>query len=278
MSFNIIADSSNDMNESINKKYSIDIVPFKLYIDEKEYIDDKDLDILNFIEKMVKSPNVPKSACPSPDDFMKKFDTEDESFVVTISSKLSGTYNSALLAKNMFIEDIRDKFIHVFDSKSASIGETLVSMKIFELKNLGYKNTEIIDNINNYISEMKTFFISESLDNLMKNGRISKFAGTIATVLKIKPIMTTNPDGEIILFEKTRGSKKAFKRLADIIEENSKKVENKVLAISHVNNEKSALWLKEEVEKRCNFKDIIVVQTKGLSSLYCDNGGVIVAF
>jgi len=278
MNLKVIADSSNDMNENIEKKFPIEIIPFKLYIDDVEYVDDKKLDVYKFIDKMVKSPNIPRSACPSPDDFMKAFDNNVDNFVVTISSKLSGTYNSAVLAKNMFLEDKFKKFIYIFDSKSASIAETLISMKIFELKEKNISNDNIIEKVEKYIDDMKTFFISESLDNLMKNGRISKFAGTVASVLKIKPIMTTNKDGEIILFEKSRGSKRALKRLSDIIVEKAGDTTNKILAISHVNNEKSALWLKEEVSKKSNFKDIIIVQTKGLSSLYCDNKGIIVAF
>jgi len=278
MATQVIADSSNEMNDELMKENPVEIVPFRLYLDGSEYVDDENLDVIEFIDIMVNSKALPKSACPSPEEFMNKFKNDDDSYVVAISSKLSGTYNSAMLAKNLYLEDVKDKFIHVFDSKSASIAETLVSLKIHELSKLGHTRDDLVDLVENYIAEMKTFFVSESLDNLMKNGRISKFKGTLATALKIRPIMSPNSEGEIEMIDKVRGSVKVYNRLAEIIEENALNQEDKILAISHVNNLKRANWLKEEVEKKCNFKKIIILQTKGLSSLYCDNQGIIVAF
>jgi len=278
MATQVIADSSNEMNNELMKENPVEIVPFRLYLDGTEYVDDENLNVIEFIDIMVNSKTLPKSACPSPEEFMNKFKNEDDSYVVAISSKLSGTYNSAMLAKNLYLEDVKEKFIHVFDSKSASVGETLVSLKIHELSKLGHTRDDLVVRVENYIAEIKTFFVSESLDNLMKNGRISKFKGTLATALKIRPIMRANDDGELEMVDKARGSAKAYNRLAEIIEENALNQEEKVLAISHVNNIDRANWLKEEVEKRCNFKKIVVLQTKGLSSLYCDNQGIIVAF
>lgn len=278
MATQVIADSSNEMNNELMKGNPVEIVPFRLYLDGTEYVDDENLDVIEFIDIMVNSKALPKSACPSPEEFMNKFKNDDDSYVVAISSKLSGTYNSAMLAKNLYLEDVKDKFIHVFDSKSASIAETLVSLKIHELSRLGYVRDDLVDRVENYISDMKTFFVSESLDNLMKNGRISKFKGTLATALKIRPIMSPNSEGEIEMIDKVRGSVKVYNRLAEIIEENALNQEDRILAISHVNNLKRANWLKDEIEKRCNFKKIIILQTKGLSSLYCDNQGIIVSF
>ncbi len=278
MATQVIADSSNEMNLELMKDNPVEIVPFKLYLDGNEYIDDDNLDVIEFIQTMINSKSLPKSACPSPDEFISKLRNDNDSYIVSISSKLSGTYNSAMLAKNLYLEEVKDKFIHVFDSKSASIGETLISLKIHELSRLGYTKNDLVDRVENYISEMKTFFVSESLDNLMKNGRISKLKGTLATALKIRPIMRATDEGEIEMMDKARGSAKAYNRLAEIIQENALNVEDKILAISHVNNIKRANWLKEEIESRCNFKKIIVLQTKGLSSLYCDNQGIIVSF
>lgn len=280
MGINVIADSSQDLNGRIIEQYGLEvgIIPFKLYIDEVEFVDDDSLDVIGFIDKMVGCSTVPRSACPSPMDFVQGLKKGMDNYIVTISSKLSGTHNSAELAKNMYMEESEEHFVHVFDSKSASIGETLVTLKIDELHKKGVLRDELIEKVENYISEMRTFFVSESLENLMKNGRISRFRGTIASVLNIKPIMGTNDAGEIILYEKARGSEKAFARMADMIVENAGDSTEKILAISHVNNESMANRLREMVEKKKRFKDVIVVQTKGLSSLYCDNKGVIVAF
>ena len=277
MGFKIIADSSNDMSPELQEKYPVEIIPFKLTLDGREYVDDDTLDPIEFIEAMRQAKDVPRSACPSPNDFLEAFEGEEDCFVVTISAKLSGTYNSAQIAKDMFLERFPGKRIHLVDSMSASIGETLISMKLHELIAKGEGFSDIVQKITAYVQDMKTFFVSESLDNLIKNGRISKFKGALATALSIKPIMGAE-DGEIRMFDKARGSNKAFDRLLEMIEENAKSVEDKILAISHVNNLTRATWLKTELQKRCAFKDIIVVQTHGLSSLYCDRQGIIVSF
>ncbi len=274
----IVADSSCEVNEEIQKSTSVELVPFKLYIDEEEYVDNKELDVINFISKMVKSTGLPRTACPSPNDFIEKFENAKEVFVVTISSMLSGTFNSAELAKNLYLEDNPDAKVHVFDSKTASIGQTLTVMKIDELMKQGKDFETIIESVEAYIGEQKTFFIAESLENLMKNGRISKFKGRLATALNIKPIMAANDEGEIVLKEKARGSNRAFKRLADLVSENALDAKDKVLAISHCNNLERALSLKADLEKMCDFKDIIVLQTAGLASLYVDNQGIILTF
>lgn len=274
----IVADSSCEVDENIQKEADVNIVPFKLYIDGEEYIDDNELNVLNFISKMVKSAELPRSACPSPNDFIEKFEKAKEVFVVTISAALSGTFNSAELAKNLYKEDNPDAKVHVFDSKSASIGETLIALKIKESLEAGLKFEEVVETVENYIAGQKTIFIAESLDNLMKNGRISKFKGKLATALNIKPIMAATSEGEITLKEKVRGSKKAFKRLAQVVCENAENAGSRVLAISHCNNLSRAEMLKEEIEKQCAFKKVIIIQTGGLSSLYVDNQGIILSF
>jgi len=274
----ILADSSCDVNAKLAEKIGLTLVPFKLYVDGVEYIDDKAFNVINFIDKMVSSTDLPRSACPSPNDFMENFKNLKEVFIVSISSKLSGTFNSAELGKNLYLEENPDAKVHVFDSKSASIGETLVALKIREAIDSGKNFEEIVEFVEAFITGQKTFFIAESLDNLMKNGRISKFKGKLATALNIKPIMKATDEGEITLHEKARGSNKAFKKLADIICENAVNPELRTLAISHCNNLERANMLKDEVEKRCSFKNIVIVQTAGLSSLYVDNQGIIVSF
>jgi len=278
MSIKVIADSANDMNADLKKRYDISLVPFKLYIQEKEFVDDEKVDIQNFLTEMEKSPTAPRSACPSPGDFLEHIQGDEDCFLVTISAKLSATYNSAKLAKDMFLEDFPEKFIHIFDSKSASVAETLISMKIHDLYRQNVSSVDIVNTVTQYIENMKTYFVAGSLNNLIKNGRISKFKGAIATLLNVKPIMGADNEGNIQLVEKTKGNDKTFSRLVEIVVENAKLVEDKVLAIAHVNNLERAEWLKSEISKRCNFKEIHILPTAALSSMYCDNKGIIVAF
>lgn len=274
----IVADSSCDLNEDLEKKIDVSLVPFNIDVDGKKYRDDEDIQIDSLIKDMKKSPNPVKTSCPSPGDFAIEYKDRDSIFAVTISSKLSGTYNAAFLAKQMIEEKNPEKFIHVFDSKSASVGETLVALKIQELIDKNIANLDIVEKVESYIDEMKTFFILESLDNLIKNGRISKTKGLIANVLNLKPIMGDDGDGSIKLVENNRGNIKAFKRLVELIGETGEKFEDKVLGIAHVNALERAESLKSEIEKIYNFKEILVVKTGGLSTAYADDGGIILAF
>lgn len=273
----IVADSSCDLNVELEKELNIDLVPFKIDIDDNTFIDDENIDMSKFVEMMLGSPNPIRTSCPSPGDFKKTYMEAHNTFVVTISSKLSGTFNSAILAKDMLLEELPNKFIHVFDSKSASIGETLVAIKINELLEMKLCNIEIVEKVENYIENMKTYFISQDLSNLIKNGRISRTKGLIASVLNIVPIMGER-DGEIELFENVRGKKKAFNRLVTLVANSGVNFEEKILGISHSNALEKALKLKEEIMKICNFKDVIIVETKGLSTAYVNNGGIILSF
>lgn len=276
MKYKIVADSSCDLNRDLEEIMDVSLVPFKIDVDEYSYIDNKDLDVSDLIEKMKASPNPIKTSCPSPGDFSEEYDA-DNVFVVTISEQLSGTYNSAVLAKDMVRERHPDRFIHVFNSRSASVGETLITMKIKECLDKKLSNNQLVEKVERFIDEMKTYFISDDLSNLVKNGRISKTQGLLINALNIKPIMAATDDGNIIAVDKARGSKKAFKKLVKIIGETGVKFEERVLAISHANALQKALDLKEDL-KKFNFKDIIVVETKGLSTGYVNDGGVIIAF
>ena len=277
MDYRIVADSSCDLNKELEQKMDVYLVPFKIDVEKESFIDDETLAVSDLIKAMKASPNPIKTSCPSPGDFVTEYRKSDTVFVVTISEQLSGTYNSAIVAKDMIKEEDENKFVHVFNSKSASVGETLTAMKIQECIDENLSNIEIVDKVEQFIEDMTTYFISEDLSNLIKNGRISKTQGLIANVLNIKPIMAADKTGNIVAIEKVRGSKKAFKRLGEIIGESGVKFEDRIVAISHANALEKAIDLKEDLMKY-NFKDIIIVETKGLSTAYVNDGGIILSF
>lgn len=278
MSMRIVADSCCDVSPEVEKQTGIELVPLTIQIGDKEFRDDKNLDIDGLIEDMKNSPIAPKTACPSPQDFIESYKGDGSVFVVTLSSALSGTYKSAMMAKDIFLEEVENKFIHVFDSLSASVGETLVSLHISELINKGLKEMEIVEKVNAYIKDMRTFFTLKSLDNLVKSGRVSHFVAKVSSILSVKPIMAENGEGQIEVHEKVVGAKRVFKRLVEVIGEQGQNLEDKVLGIAHCNALESALAFKEEVLKRYNFKDIVIVRTGGISSVYANEGGLIIAF
>ncbi|WP_186428628.1 DegV family protein [Clostridium sp. BSD9I1] len=278
MAVKIVADSSCDLSREMKENMNINIAPLILQLGDKNYLDDESLDIRDYVKAMGESENSPKTSCPSPEDYIKRYQGDESIFVVTLSNKLSGSYNSAILAKNIFLEEIGQKFIHVFDSFSASAGETLIALKINELAKKNFSDIEILEKVTGYIKEMKTFFLLESLDHLAKAGRLNPIVAKLANMLSIKPIMGATEEGTVKLVEKTRGYKKAFKRFVEIIGEQGSNLEEKVLGIAHCNALDRALNFKDEVLKKYNFKDIVIVEMGGLSSTYADDGGIVIAF
>ncbi|EOC99463.1 DegV family protein [Caldisalinibacter kiritimatiensis] len=278
MKIKIVADSSCDLNEKLSEKLNIDLVPLNIRIGDENYIDDENLDLRTLLNKMNNSRLAPQTSSPSPQAFIEKFKEKEKVFVVTLSSALSSTYNNAVLAKSMILEEVENKFVHVFDSLSASVGETLVCMKISELAENNLNELEIVEKVNKYIKDMKTFFVLESLENLIKAGRMSRLKGHIASALSIKPIMGGNDEGKIKLVDKVRGSKRALRRLVEIIGEQGERLEEKVLGIAHCNCLEKAQKVKEKVEEKYNFKDIVIVEMSGLSSVYANEGGIVIAF
>ena len=277
MNYKIIADSCCDVTEEMKKETGIELIPLTLRINDQEYVDDDSLDVKAYLKAMKESKAAPKTSCPSIQDFLNKFMDKDNIFVVTVSSKLSGTYNAAMQAKAIFLEEFKDKFVHVFDSMSAVVGETLVHLKIHEYLKKNLKNLEVVDKVNNYIKDMKTFFLLENMDNLAKSGRLSPLIAKAASRLFIKPIMGSD-NGNIRLVDKVRGYERAFNRLLDVIGEEGRNLEEKILGIAHCNAVQQALRFKEQVLKRYPFKDIIIVEMGGLSSTYANEGGLVIAF
>ncbi|AFM40156.1 EDD domain protein, DegV family [Desulfosporosinus acidiphilus SJ4] len=277
MDYTIVMDSGADLNEDIKRQIPLRVVPLSVVLGEHHFLDEN-VNIQDFLAEMKRTESAPQTASPSPSGFLKWFEEAENIFVVTLSSKISSTYNNALLAKTMFLEQQGRQFIHVFDSLSASAGETLVGLKIAELAHDNLKKEEIVGRVNQYIKEMRTFFLLDSLEHLIKSGRLNRFAGTVATWLSIKPILGASDEGTIDLFEKVRGSKRAFSRFLEIIGEKGEKLEDKVLGIAHCNCLDKAMALKEEVVQKYSFKDVIIVEMGATISAYADEGGLLIAF
>ena len=278
MEYRIIGDSCLDLLKEDRKKEYLCTVPLTIMLDEETFIDDESFNQKMFIEKVANSPNCPKSSCPTPELFMEQFDLADECYVITLSSKLSGSYNSACLAKQLYEEEHEGKKIHIFDSKSASSKQTLIYKKIEELKQKGCTFEEVVEQVEAYIADTETMFVLESLEALRKNGRLSKVKALVATALNIKPLMGADSEGNIIQLGQARGVNKALQKLIDSIGEKKQDIKNRRLVIAHCNCESRAKWVKEQIEKVYEFAEIIIVETAGISTLYASDGGIIVAF
>ncbi|MCL2704293.1 MAG: DegV family protein [Defluviitaleaceae bacterium] len=272
----IITDSCCDMTPDMKKEMGVITVPLTMRLGDNEFRDDESLDVNGFVGRMTSFSGKVGSACPPPFLFQEAIEATDEAYVVTLSSKLSGSYNSAVLANNQAKEDKGTGAAHIFDSKSGAAGQTLIAIKIYELLIAGMSKDRIVETVNRFINSMKTYIVLENYDNLQKNGRLRKITGSLLQLLNIKLIMGSDGNGEIDLFTKCRGTKQVIQRLMSLIELSGRELEN--LVISHCNNHKLAEHLKTLVKERFNFKKIYVVPAGGLTSLYADNKGIVLAF
>ncbi|QSX08273.1 DegV family protein [Alkalibacter rhizosphaerae] len=278
MDYKIVVGSSCDLTKEQQAEINHATVPFTIQIDGEDLIDDETLPLDTLISKMKKSVGAIRTACPSPQHFLEKYKEGEHIFVVTISSRLSGTYNSAMTAKDMYLEQFENKFIHVFDSLSAAIAETLIVIRVKKYIDHNLSLKEIVENTEAYIKEMKTMFVLENLDNLIKNGRMSKLTGMFAQFLHIKPILAADGLGEIKLVEKSRGTKKALKKMVELIGSEGSDFSDRIFGVVHCNALEKAHYVKDMVMEKYNFQDVIVTEAQGLSAVYMDDGGIVVAF
>ena len=278
MRYKIVIDSCGELLNEWKDDERFESVPLTLMVGADQIIDDETFDQLSFLKKVADYPECPKSACPSPERYMKAYDCEAEHiYAVTLSSELSGSYNSALLGKNLLLEDHPEKKIHVFNSCSASIGQTLIAAKIQECEEAGMSFEEVVSTVDRYIEGQHTFFVLENLDTLRKNGRLSKVKALVASALKIKPVMGSTDEGSICQLDQARGMNRAMIKMVEQVIAKTPDSADKVLAISHCNCPARAQVLNEAFEERMKLAKIIVLDTAGVSSMYANDGGVIVA-
>lgn len=276
MSFKIVVDSCCELPETDKNDKRFQIVPLGLEVGDYVIQDDENFDQKEFLRQVAAYPLCPKSSCPSPEKFMEAYhDEAEEVYVVTLSSHLSGSYNSAELGKSLYIEKYGDKKIHVVDSESASCGETQIAEKIVEYKEAGLSFEETVRKVEVFKRQMRTYFVLDNLETLRKNGRLSGVKALVASTLNIKPVMVGNL-GVIEQKGQAIGINKALAKMADCIVGDVKNPQERTLMITHCNCPERAEFMRGLMEKRASYKRILVMDTAGVSSMYANDGGVIV--
>lgn len=277
MKYKIVVDSCCELPQEFKEDERFEIVPLTLIVgDGYEKEDNREFNQREFLDAVAACPECPRSACPSPERYREACETTAERvYVVTLSSKLSGSHNSAVLGKNLYHEKYGEKDIYVVDSKSASCGETQIVYKIMDLEEQGLSFPAITERIEQFVREMNTYFVLENLDTLRKNGRLSGVKALVASTLNIKPVMGAD-DGSIIQLGQGIGMKKALTRMADTAVEEALNSEKKRLMITHCNNLQAAECVRRQIEEKLHFKETLILDTAGVSSMYANEGGVIV--
>lgn len=278
MSYKIVVDSCCELPKELLESGKFERVPLGIEIGDYNLLDDESFNQADFLKRVAAYPKCPKSSCPSPERYREAYHAEAEHiYAVTLSSKLSGSYNSAELGKRMYLEKYGDKKIHVVDSESASCGETQIALRLMELEEAGLSFEEIVKQITAFRDGMNTYFVLDNLETLRKNGRLSNIKAVVASTLNIKPIMGADK-GTIMQMGQGIGMKKAIAKMVDKIVETLKGAERKRIVISHCNARERAESVMQLLHEKIQCQEIMVMDTAGISSMYANDGGVIVAF
>lgn len=277
MSYRVVMDSCGELTEKMKQSGHFKTASLTMQVDDCTIVDDETFDQEDFLKRVAASPNCPKSSCPSPECYLEAYDCGAEHvYAVTLSAELSGSYNSAVLGRNLYLEKHPEAKVYVFNSKSASVGETLIGLKIQECEEQGMDFEKVVETVERYIAGQNTWFVLENLDTLRKNGRLSRVKAFVATALRIKPVMGATSEGEIIQLDQARGMNKALVKMVDAIVEKVERPQERILGISHCNCPDRAKMLKDVLAQRLPWKEIVVLDTAGISSMYANDGGVII--
>lgn len=278
MTWKIVADSGCDFKElnHLSSDGTFERVPLTIQVGETVYVDSPDLDIDEMMEKMYATSTASKSACPSPDDFLQAYQGADEVFVVTITGTLSGSHNSAQVAKQLLLESNPNVKIHLIDSLSAGGEVDLLVEKLAELLNQGLSFEEVVEQITAYQEKTKLAFALAKVDNLVKNGRLSKLIGTVVGLLNIRMVGEASKEGTLELLQKARGHKKSVKATYDEMKK-AGYAGGKVL-IAHRNNLKFCQELEELIQADFPQAPVSEIATSGLCSFYAEENGLLLGY
>ena len=278
MSFKIVVDSCCDLTAQMRREPCFVKVPLSIHSNGSIFVDDDTLDQADLLWAMKQSEDAPSTACPSPQAYLDAFQGDAEDiYVVTLSALLSGSHNSAEQARVLLEEEHPEKNIHVFNSCSASSGEVLAALKIQELAAAGKDFETVVSRTSRYINEMETLFVLENLDNLRKNGRLTRLQSIVTDTLKIKLLMGATPEGEICKRGQALSMKQALGKMISMMAADEKHA-GRTLCITHCNCLERAFYLKEQALKSCRFHDVIICETGGISTVYANDGGIVAAY
>lgn len=276
MQVQVVTDSSCDLPKKIIDEFEIEVVPLSIHFAGETFVDQVEIENNTFYHKLSLGGELPKTSRPTPAAFAAAFEKARRKgpvLCITLSSGLSGTYESALLAKEMVSFEVE-----VLDTLNASIGIGLQVIKACELARKGLGIKEIVDQVIKYRQEMHTYFTVDTLENIVKGGRLSSLEGAIGQVLNIKPILYNLPTGHIGTLEKVRGRKRSLKRILQLVEETNGDFSTTRIGITHAKAEEDVAFLVEELEKRVKPREIIVSELGPVIGAHTGFGTILLAF
>lgn len=280
MKYGVVVDSGCDMRSlrpEAEGKYDFTRVALKLDIGEKVFVDDLDLNIEEFMNEMYSYKGKTGSAAPSPEDYLNAFEKSEQVFVITITGTLSASYSSAKIGVELFQERYPDRNVHVIDSKSTGPEMTLLVRKLTELFEQNLSFEEIVSKITEYHENTThLLFILQNLDNLVKNGRVSKLKASMAGILGIKMLGRASQEGTLELLHKCRGKLTAYDKA--IKEMYATDYNGGRVVIAHCFAQEIAQYIAATIKKDFPNADIEIMSTSGLCSYYSEQGGILIGY
>lgn len=271
----IITDGSCDLSHEVLNKFNINVVPLGVSFGEEHYTAGVDIDNKEFYAKMRESKELPKTFCPSPENFCKEYQCEeDKIIVIALSSKLSGTYNSASLARDLYLSEHKEKDIRVIDSMTGSIGAGLLLIRAAKMISDGKDIDEIVEAIENLKEKISFYGTLETLENAVKGGRINPLAGKIIGALNFKAIVQIK-DGVVKPIDKARGESNSIKKVANYITSSIEDTKDKILCLMHANCPEKAHKLLSIIEKTHKFDEVYISEVGPVMGTYTSEGAVL---
>ena len=277
MTYKLLCDSCTDLTPGLLEDPHVVRIPLTIQVGSETVVDDHTFRQKELLQKMRAWPDAPKTACPSPATYMEQFLDDGDNYIVTLSARLSGSHNAAVQAQTLYREEGGRGNVHVFNSRSASAGQTQIALLIQELAGSGLPFDQVVERVEAYISRMRTLFVLENLDNLRKNGRLTQVQSLVTGALRVKLLMGATREGEIEKLGQGLSIRQTLARMVSRMAEDQDHTGRR-LVIAHCNCQERAEHLLELVRKRCQFGEVVIVPTAGIATVYANDGGVVTAF
>lgn len=277
MTYRIICDSCTDLAPEMLRDSVFVKVPLTIQVGMETIVDDETFRQGELLQKMRAWHDAPKTSCPSPAQYMEQFTDEGDNYVVTLSAPLSGSYNAAVQACALYREEGGAANVHVFNSRSASAGQAQIALLIRELAEAGTPFDDVVEQVEAYIDRMRTLFVLENLDNLRKNGRLTKVQSLVTGALRVKLLCGSTEEGEIKKLGQGLSVRQTLAKMVSQMAGHADHVGRR-LVIAHCNCRERAECVREMVLQRCQFREILIVPTGGIATVYADDGGIVAAY
>lgn len=277
MRYKLLCDSCTDFTPDMRADAHIVKIPLNIQVGAESLVDDQTLVQGELLAKMKAWPDAPKTSCPAPALYASQFIDDGDNYIVTLSARLSGSYNAAVQGVNFYRDEGGKANVHVFNSRSATSGQTQIALEVRERTERGMPFAQVVEEVEQYISEMRTLFVLENLDNLRKNGRLTKMQSIVTGALHVKLLCGSTPEGEIQKLSQGLTIRQTLAKMVSHAADDPGHVGRRAI-ITQCNCPERAEHVRDLLRKRCRFREVLIVPASGISTVYANDGGIVLTY